>query len=217
MTKNHEFASDKKKKKDEYYTKVYAILPLLDYLEKGKTIWCPFDTEESNYVKVFRENGFNVISGHIADGKDFFQYEPDNYDYIISNPPYSLRESILERLFKLEKPFAMLINISGLFDSRVRFNLFRNNPFEIMVFNKRVDYIKTEENNSSPPFSSIYLCSRLLPQQFVFEEISKSKTGVNFTQAILTDSPIIIAKSNKILTDFTPDSTSRSFANAKGT
>ena len=42
-------------------------------------------------------------------------------------------------------------------------------------------------------------------------------TGVNFTQAILTDSPIIIAKSNKILTDFTSESSSRTFANAKGT
>ncbi len=194
---NHEFASDKVNKKDEYYTKRYAIIPILKYLKENKTIWCPFDTEESNYVKVFRENGFNVISGHIVDGKNFFKYEPDDYDYIISNPPYSLREPILERLFKLGKPFAMLINISGLFDSKKRYGLFKNNPFEIMVFNKRIDYIKTEVNNSSPPFSSIYICSSLLPSQFVFEELLKeSKKGVNFTQAILTNSPLINASQN---------------------
>jgi len=171
---NHEFASDKKNKTDEYYTKEYAIIPLLKYLEKGKIIWCPFDKEESNYVKVFRKNGFKVILGHIETGEDFFKYEPKDYDYIISNPPYSLREKILMRLFELRKPFAMLINISGLFDSKVRFNLFKENQFEMLVFNRRIDYIKQDKNNkSSPPFSSIYLCSQILPSKFVFEELEK--------------------------------------------
>ena len=173
--KNHEFNSDKKKKSDEYYTKEYAIFPILEYLEKGKIIWCPFDTEDSNYFKIFKKEGFNVISGHIDEGKDFFKYEPEEYDYIISNPPYSLRQDILIRLFELKKPFAMLINISGLFDSKVRFNLFKNNDFEIMTFNKRIDYIKPfQKTKSSPPFSSIYICSKLLPTQFVFKEINRS-------------------------------------------
>jgi len=165
---NHEFVIDKKQKKDEWNTRSYAVYPILEYLRKGKTIWCPFDKKDSNYVKIFKENNFNVISGHIDEGKDFFKYEPEEYDYIISNPPYSLRESILIRLFQFKKPFAMLINISGLFDSKKRFNLFKNNPFEIMIFNKRIDYIKVGKNKSSPPFASIYLCSNLLPSKLIF-------------------------------------------------
>jgi len=170
---NHEFIIDKKSKKDEYFTRPYAILPILKYLVTGKTIWCPFDTEESNYVKIFRKNGFPVIPGHIKDGKDFFKYMPSDYDYIISNPPYSLREPILDRLFKLGKPFAMLLNISRLFDSKKRFYLFRDNPFEIMIFNRRIDYINPFIKNpkSSPPFSSVYVCSRILPSQFIFNEL----------------------------------------------
>ena len=172
---NHEFSSDKVKKTDEYYTKNYAIIPLIEYLVKGRIIWCPFDKEDSNYVRIFQKEGFKVIFGHIENGKDFFEYEPEDYDYIISNPPYSLREKVLERLFSLKKPFAMLINISGLFDSKKRFNLFRNNDFEIMVFNKRIDYIKpSQDNKSSPPFSSVYICSRLLPSKFVFKELLNS-------------------------------------------
>ena len=171
---NHEFKSDKKKKSDEYYTKEYAIIPLLDYLEQGKTIWCPFDTEKSNYVKIFKRFGFKVISGHIDEGRDFFEYEPEEYDYIISNPPYSLRQDILTKLFSLNKPFAMLINISGLFDSKIRFNLFQNNPFEMMIFNKRIDYIKPlQKIKSSPPFASIYICSNILPSKIVFKEINR--------------------------------------------
>ena len=174
---NHEFAQNKINKSDEFFTLEYAIKPLLKYIPSDKIIWCPFDKEESNYVKVFKQNGFNVISGHIEDGKDFFEYEPEHYDYIISNPPYSLRQNILDRLFMLGKPFAMLINISGLFDSKKRFSLFRNNQFEMMVFNKRIDYIKPlQKIKSSPPFASVYICSKLLPCQIVFKEINKPKT-----------------------------------------
>ena len=92
---NHEFAQDKINKSDEFYTLEYAIKPLLKYITSGKTIWCPFDKEESNFVKLLRENGNNVIYGHIEEGKNFFDYEPKYYDYIISNPPYSLRTPIL--------------------------------------------------------------------------------------------------------------------------
>lgn len=165
---NHQF---KQHRADEYYTRQYAIKPLLKYIPSDKTVWCPFDKEESNFVKLFKENGNTIIHSHIDDGNDFFKYEPPKYDYIISNPPYSLREPILERLFLLGKPFAMLINISGLFDSKKRWELLKNNDFEIMVFDKRIDYIKEEEKSSGVPFKSIYLCSKILNSQFVFKSI----------------------------------------------
>lgn len=162
----------KQNKADEYYTKEYAIKPLLKYIPTDKTIWCPFDKQESNFVKLFQERGNNVIFSHIETGQDFFKYEPRNYDYIVSNPPYSLRESILERLFLLRKPFAMLINEAGLFDSKKRYELLKNNRFEIMVFDKRIDYIKGEEMLKGVPFKSIFLCSNILSTQFAFEVLS---------------------------------------------
>ena len=33
---------------NEYYTPPYAIKPIIKYLKPHSTIWCPFDTEESN-------------------------------------------------------------------------------------------------------------------------------------------------------------------------
>jgi len=52
-----------KGKNDECYTQRYAVEPLLEFLEpfRNKTIWCPFDTEESEFVKVLQENNFSVI------------------------------------------------------------------------------------------------------------------------------------------------------------
>lgn len=109
-------------------------------------------------------------------GKIFFKIDVPNCDYIISNPPYSLKTEVFERLFEIGKPFAMLVGVVGLFESQKRFNLFKNNQFEIMYFNKRVSYFKSydeEKASLNPPFSSVYLCSKMLPKQIIFEEINK--------------------------------------------
>ena len=65
----------------------------------------------------------------------------------------------------------MLINEAGLFDSQKRYGLLSTHKFEIMVFDKRIDYIKTGTELKGVPFKSIYLCSNLLPKQFVFERV----------------------------------------------
>lgn len=49
------------KKNDEYYTPEYAVIPILKYLKPNSTIWCPFDTNESNFVKVLKANNFTVL------------------------------------------------------------------------------------------------------------------------------------------------------------
>lgn len=163
-------------KNDEFYTPDYAIIPIIKYLEKGSTIWCPFDKKESLFVKIFRQQGFNVIYSHIDDGGDFFKINIPNCDYIISNPPYSLKSEVLLRLFEIGKPFAMLVGVVGLFESQKRFNMFKNNDFEIMYFNKRISYLKNYNDDKpklNPPFSSVYICHNILNKQIVFEEVDK--------------------------------------------
>lgn len=166
---------------DEYYIPVYAITPLLKYLKQYTTIWCPFDTEESNYVKIFRLAGFNVITTHINNGQDFFEMDCPKCDYIISNPPYTKKTEVLERLFELDIPFAMLLGVVGLFESQKRFEIFKNNKFEIMYFNKRIsffqDYI-TQKIKINPPFSSVYICHNILDKQIVFEYINKPRNNI---------------------------------------
>lgn len=165
-------------KNDEFYTPKYAILPLLKYIKPKSTIWCPFDTQQSNFVKILEEEGHTVIPTHISIGLDFFDVlnEPNNYDYIISNPPYSMKNEVFERLFELGKPFAMLVGVVGIFESKKRFEMFKNNEFEIMYFNKRISYFKNFDDQKpslNPPFSSVYITNKMLPHQIVFEEISK--------------------------------------------
>ena len=163
-------------KNDEFFTPTYAIKPILKYIKPDTTIWCPFDTEQSNFVKELRGGGYKVVATHIEQGRDFFKTEPPECDYIISNPPYSIKGDVLQRLFELDKPFAMLVGVVGLFESQKRFNMFKNNEFEIMYFNKRVSYFKDYNDpkpSLNPPFSSVYVCHKMLPKQIVFEKIEK--------------------------------------------
>ena len=63
----------KTSKSDEYYTPAYAVQVIVPYLmDKGfKHIWCPFDKEHSEFVKILKEKGFNITFGHIETGQDF--------------------------------------------------------------------------------------------------------------------------------------------------
>lgn len=161
---------------NEYYTPPYAIKPIIKYLKPHSAIWCPFDTEESNYVKMLREAGHDVIATHIDSGCDFFKIEPPKCDYLISNPPFSLKQQVFMRLFEIGTPFAMLVGVVGLFESQTRFEIFRDNDFELMYFNKRISFFKNysdQKPSFNPPFSSVYVCHHVLPKQIVFEEIRK--------------------------------------------
>lgn len=162
---------------DEFYTPNYAIEPIIKYLKKQSIIWCPFDTDNSNFVKLLTEKGFEVINTHLESGFDFFDTPtPVNCDYIISNPPYSLKNEVLNELFARKIPFAMLLGVVGIFESKKRFYLFKCNDFEIMYFDKRVSYFKSysdQKPSLNPPFSSDYICQNVLPNKIIFEEIKK--------------------------------------------
>lgn len=101
---------------DECYTKAYAVRPILKYIPKDAVVWCPFDTVESEFVKqIGRQN--KVVASHIRDGKDFFTYEPEKWDCIVSNPPFTNKRGIFKRALSFGKPFALIMSNTWLNDS----------------------------------------------------------------------------------------------------
>ena len=165
---------------DEFYTPLYAVKSIFKYIEPNSKIWCPFDTEESYFVKYGESQGHRIVHTHLKDGKDFFKMNPreGTFDYVISNPPYSLKTEVFERLFELDIPFAMLVGVVGLFESQKRFEMFRDNDFEIMYFNKRISFLKDYADDKpalNPPFSTVYLTHNILPQKIIFEQIDKKQ------------------------------------------
>ena len=48
--------------RDEWYTPAEAVKPILKHLKPGAKVLCPFDTPESNFVKILTKNGFKVFT-----------------------------------------------------------------------------------------------------------------------------------------------------------
>jgi len=53
--------SDRTSGGDEVYTPFYAVEPILKYLKPNSKIWCPFDTEDSEFVIQLKKSGHKVI------------------------------------------------------------------------------------------------------------------------------------------------------------
>lgn len=162
------------KESDECMTPFYAVEPLLEFVPKGNKIWCPFDEEWSAFVNLFRENGYSVVCSHIKNGEDFFEFEPSEYDVIISNPPFSLKDKVIERLYTLNKPFAILLPIQSL-QSNERYKYW-SQGLELLCFNERIGYHtngnfkNTAEGNH---FASAYFCRNVLPERLMFRKLKK--------------------------------------------
>lgn len=160
---------------DEMYTPKYAIYPLLEFIPVNAKIWCPFDTQESNFYKVLKMGGYEVICSHIFEGKDFFKYEPPEWDILISNPPYSKKDEVLKRAFAFEKPFALLLPVNAL-QGQERFNIFRNR-IQLLSFDRRIHYARDGgQVIKNAPFASAYFCRDFLPSKLELREIKKEDT-----------------------------------------
>ena len=85
--------------KDEYYTPSILVKPILKYIKPNSVIWCPFDTENSEFVILLRQQGHKVIYSHIWYGQDFFNYQPkEDYDEY-----YESEEELLTEINQLMK------------------------------------------------------------------------------------------------------------------
>lgn len=140
-------------KNDECFTPRYAVEPIIKYIPRDKIIWCPFDTADSEFVKMLTEKGYNVTYSHISQGQDFYTYEPDKWDIIISNPPFTNKRKIFERALSFNKPFALLMTNTWLNDSAPK-QLFKDKDLQLLMFEQRIEF----NNMKKITFSSSYYC-----------------------------------------------------------
>jgi len=163
-------------KNDECYTPAYAVTPILKYIPEGKIVWCPFDQEDSEFVKQIRNP---VVYSHIDNGQDFFEYEPKEWDVIISNPPFTSKKEYFERALSFNKPFALIMSNTWLNDSAPK-QLFKYRDLQLLLFQERMQFMNPEgESMGSPTFSSSYYCWNFLPKQIIMESL---KSQMEFWQ-----------------------------------
>lgn len=152
---------------DELYTPDEAVIPIIKYLKPNSIIWECTDNGSSNISKILRNNGFKVISTHIQKNFDFLNDKPIfDFDYIITNPPYSLKNEFLAKCYEYNKPF-LLLPITTL-EGKERSKMFQKYGIQVLVFDKRINYMKNKKVNW---FNTSWFCFKSLPRDLIFEEV----------------------------------------------
>ena len=170
--------------KDEYYTPRILVEPILKYIRPNSTIWCPFDTENSEFVIALKEAGHKVIYSHIWYGQDFFTYTPEeDYDYIISNPPFSLKLEVFRRLYELNKPFAMICGLPILNYQEIG-EFFLGKDLQLLIVDKKVSF-----DGNTASFNNSYFCYNMLPKDIIFVHLEHNNSGEYFIPSRMQEIP----------------------------
>lgn len=142
---------------DDFQTPTIAIYPLLPFIPKKWIVWeC---AQGKGYLtRGFQENGFNVIGTDVLTGQSFLTWQPEKYDCIVTNPPFSLKQDFLIRAYSLGKPFAFLLPLTTL-ETTTRQKLFQNYGIEIVIFDKRLNFYTPDGNPSSKSWFSTAWCT----------------------------------------------------------
>ena len=159
---------------DEAYTPKYGVYPILKYIPKGAVVWCPFDKEDSEFVKQIRKQNV-VIASHIDYNQDFFEYEPEaHWDCIVSNPPFKNKRQFFERALSFNKPFALIMTNAWLNDAySKKVFMEANKQMQLLMFDKRMKFTNPEGRpNNKITFSSSYFCCDFLPNNLICENLT---------------------------------------------
>lgn len=126
-------------RQDLCQTPPYALDPLLPYLSNEWTIWEPA-CGEGLLVEGLYDSGIkSVVSGDIQTGQNFFEYTPEYWDCLVTNPPFSIKYDWLEHCYELQKPFALLIPVETL-GAKTAQVLFRQHGIEVIFLDQRINF-----------------------------------------------------------------------------
>ena len=153
------FHSKKLSKNDDWITPKNAWDNIKQFIHTDKVIWEAFycDGKSGEYL---RELGFNVIHKDI----DFF--ENNEGDIVVSNPPYTMKNEILNRLVLLDKPFILIMPVSTLTCQTPR-KLFSKNEHKLQVIipRKRIQFTMNKDGIETKPnrcnFDCFYYCWKI--------------------------------------------------------
>jgi hypothetical protein len=152
---------------DHFQTPPSALEPLLLYLPKDWIIWEPC-AGKGNLVRKLHQEGYSTIKSDILTGQDFLEWEPGfPWEAIVTNPPYSIKNTIIERCYSLGRPWALLMPLTSL-ETLKRHTMFKDFGVEMLVLPSRVRFERPDLKKSSPWFHTAWFCHRMLPHPLIF-------------------------------------------------
>lgn len=145
---------------DEYYTLPSTAEQIVKRIKREPLrVWCPFNDEEhSAFPDALRRYGYDVV---VTD-TDFFETDvPEGVNAIVSNPPFSKKTEVLERIQSLGLRFALILPFLW-FNDCVPFD-YGN---QLLFFRKRMHFTTPEGELNKPRTNCIVLSNGLLDKDF---------------------------------------------------
>ena len=154
-------------------TPAYALDPLVPWLHRyarNDLIWEPFPGRR-HLVRALEANGFDCIRADL--------WHPERLSWplstiraIVTNPPYSNKDEIIERCYEIGLPFALLLPLEAL-GGVGRGLLYRKHGLQVIVPNRRVNFITPRRGRSSWFPTAWFTWKLRLPRDLIFEEMSR--------------------------------------------
>lgn len=156
---------------DDFFTKEETFKQISQYIPKDKKIYMPF---YSPYSKCNELLGNHINNEIIYEDKDFFNYKITD-GIICDNPPFSIKQKILKKLFEDDTPFMLILPISSI--CYKYFRMFNKSNLQMIILNGRPKYNKCnssgeiDNGKSSPTFDSAVFCYKIgLEKDIIFAD-----------------------------------------------
>lgn len=151
---------------DEYYTRREdAEIISANILPLPLKVWLPFNDMDSVWVDVLTERGFEVVA---TDG-DFFTTEPPGgVQCIISNPPFSRKREVMDRIKALNLRFALILPFQWLNDG-----IPLEYGHQLMFFRQRMFFNTPKGCLNKPRANCFVLSDGLLKRNLTFVDKKK--------------------------------------------
>ena len=164
-----DFLTTLDKHNDDYTTPPETWNQIREYLPRGYgvEVWESFYNPDSTSADTLRELGCKVVCANV----DFFNHKLGTP--IVTNPPFSCKEAVFNRLAELDMPFIVLIPSHSLCARYIKRHF--KNKLQIIIPDTRLHYMKRDKETGEritlkrTPFDSVYLCYKMhLPSDMIW-------------------------------------------------
>jgi hypothetical protein len=152
------------KNNDDYETNEDIWVMIKHYIPFGKIIYEPFYCSGRS-GQILREMGFITIH----EDEDFFiHHKRHHYDIIVSNPPFSIKNKILQTLYEIDKPFILIVPVS-IITKQYFTELYKDKDVSILIPPKRLQFSKKGQDLNRCWFDCLFLTYKLgLDKQIIY-------------------------------------------------
>ena len=137
---------------DDYETPSKVLKDLLPYIPNG-IIYDPFYCKGS-VIDEWKQLDRICIN----EKKDAFEWQPENFDIVVSNIPFSIKEKCVKLCLDFNKPFALLMPIDTLGSKWIKKYF---DKLQFIIPSCRYNFIKNEVQTKSSWFDTMWVCYKL--------------------------------------------------------